>query len=80
MVWGVGGVGSVKSKSSVWDILGLCPHASQSGKRAACQQILAQCGLNNSHAERQDTGLGQVTQAGAFREGCLEEEAQSELR
>lgn len=35
--------------------------------------IIAQCGLNSSHAECQEAGLGKETQAGAFRDGCLEE-------
>lgn len=43
------------------------------------QQNIAQCGLNGNRAECQEAGLGEVTQAGAFREGCLEE-AQSQLK
>lgn len=43
------------------------------------QQNIAQRGLNGNRAECQEAGLGEVTQAGAFREGCLEE-TQSELR
>ena len=35
--------------------------------------IIAQCGLNSSHAECQEARLGKGTRAGAFREGCLEE-------
>ena len=35
--------------------------------------IIAQRGLNISHAECQEAGLGKEMQAGAFRDGCLEE-------
>lgn len=35
--------------------------------------IIAQCGLNSSHAECQEARLGKGMQAGAFRDGCLEE-------
>ena len=37
------------------------------------QPIIAQCGLNSSHAECQEARLGKGMQAGAFRDGCLEE-------
>lgn len=35
--------------------------------------IIAQCGLDSSHAECQEAGRGKGTRAGAFREDCLEE-------
>lgn len=71
-VWRVGGAGD---KSSIWDILSLCPHASQFGKGEGPSVSTPLRNVDSTAimlcARKQD--WTEVIQERMFREGCLEE-------